>query len=140
MPPLRRLTRLPDPPASELWCPIISCEDHVFEPPSLFDRVPAEMRDDAPRMVEVDGRHAWEGDGVRYYVHGMDGASGRPLREARVMAIRYDEFRPGVFDPVERVKDMDRVGVWASVVFPSVNWLSGATLNGMRDPKLALEC
>src|SRR5690606_21824257 len=51
-----------------------------------------------------------------------------------------DEFRAGVLDPVERVKDMDLVGVWASVVFPSVNWFSGRTLNVMRHREVALAC
>ena len=32
---------------------------------------------------------------------------------------RYDEMRPGCYDPVARVEDMDRAGVLASLCFPT---------------------
>ena len=44
---------------------MISCDDHVVEPPHTFEgRVPAALADRAPRVVEVDdGREAWLYDG-----------------------------------------------------------------------------
>ena len=45
-----KVTLLPDPPRSERWYTVISCDDHVVEPPHTFEgRVPASLAERAPR-------------------------------------------------------------------------------------------
>ena len=53
------VTLLPDPPQAARHFPVISADDHLIEPPDLFEgRVPAEFADSAPHVVE-------DGDGGR---------------------------------------------------------------------------
>src|SRR5690349_14766435 len=113
------LTLLPEPGPRELWCPVISVDDHSFEPPTLFDRVPAGLRDAAPRCVEENGLPMWEIGGQRFPFFGVDGAVGRPAEQVQVMGMLREQFRPSVWDPDARVRDMDLNGVWASLNFPS---------------------
>ena len=135
------LTLLPDPEPSELWCPIISVDDHLLEPATLFDRLPAKYRDAAPTMVEVDGRPVWQIGDKQHHLNGADGAVGRPRREVRQRGMRFDQYRRGVWDVEARVRDMDLNGVWASLCFPSITWgFAGTALSKLPDPDVALAC
>ena len=53
----------------------------------------------------------------------------------------FDEIRPGCYDPVERLKDMDIDGVWGQLCFPNYARFAGHRffLNS-KDPDLALAC
>src|SRR5918994_1737759 len=55
------------PPKKAPW-PIISADDHLIEPPDLFQgRMPSGLVDRAPRIVEdADGTQAWVYEGGRY--------------------------------------------------------------------------
>src|SRR4030088_3163263 len=45
---------------------MISVDDHVLEPGHLWqDRVPAKLRDRAPRLIDTDEGTVWEFDGQR---------------------------------------------------------------------------
>jgi predicted TIM-barrel fold metal-dependent hydrolase len=135
------LTLLPDPEPGELWCPVISVDDHVLEPPTLFDRVPAKHRDQAPRLVDSDGLPAWDINGKLHYLAGTNGAVGRPQHEAHQVAMRYDQFRRGVWDVDARIRDMDLNGMWASLNFGSTTWgFAGKALSWLPDPEVALSC
>ena len=85
----------------------MSADDHLIEPPDLWvDRVPARYRDVCPRIVEVDGRQAWLCEGELTYIPmgscrplpGFDEAGYPPAPGTA----RFDEIRPGCYDPVER--------------------------------------
>jgi predicted TIM-barrel fold metal-dependent hydrolase len=137
----RVLTLLDDPEPPPVWCPVISVDDHVLEPASLFDRVPERYRDEAPRMIEVDGRPAWLINGRRFFIHGLDAASGRPVNEAFEPAVRFDELRKGAWDVDARVADMTLNGVWASLNFASATWgFAGKTLSSLPDKDVAVAC
>ena len=60
-----KVTLLPDPPQAARWFTVISCDDHVVEPPHTFaGRVPARFADRATHVVELDdGREMWSYDG-----------------------------------------------------------------------------
>jgi hypothetical protein len=50
-----RVTFLPEPEPREVWCPLISVDDHLLEPPDLFSaRVPAAVRESVPQFGEDD--------------------------------------------------------------------------------------
>jgi predicted TIM-barrel fold metal-dependent hydrolase len=135
-------TLLPDPEPQDLWCPIISADDHLLEPPALFDRVPAKVRDGAPHMVTgEDGRPHWEIEGESIMITGVNAVSGRPVSEWRLLSISYEEMRRGVWDPDERVRDMELNGVWASLNFPSAVWgFAGSRFSKMRDTDVGYAC
>lgn len=136
-------TLLPDPEPSELWCPIISVDDHLLEPPTLFDeRLPARLRDSAPKVVhDLEGVPFWQIDGERHPIVLQNGAAGRPIVEWTNAPARFDEFRPGVTEPSARIADMDLAGVWASLAFPSLIWgFAGSRFLKMRDREIGLCC
>jgi uncharacterized protein len=90
---------------------IISADDHLdlaVLPPSLFsDRLPAELRDRAPMVVDTPEGRCWSAEGR------ILGTSGR---RAQGLIPREDQgFRPG--QPETRLEDMDRDGVWAQVIY-----------------------
>ncbi len=129
-------TLLPDPEPRETWCPIISVDDHVLEPPELFvTRMPASMRDAAPH-VEYDGEEVpyWVFDDLRLPILPTDGAVGRPVREWNRAPQKYEEFRRAVWDPATRLLDMDLNGTWASLGFSSFNFgFAGSRFTRLRD-------
>ena len=125
---------------------LMSADDHVIEPRHLWvDRVPAQYKGRCPRIVEVDGREAWLYEDELTYIPmgscrplpGFDEAGYPPAPGTA----RFDEIRPGCYDPVERVKDMDIDGVWAQLCFPNYSRFAGHRffLN-VKDHDLGLAC
>jgi len=125
---------------------ILSADDHVIEPPHLWvDRVPQKFRDFCPRIVEIDGRQAWLYEDETTYIPmgscrplpGFDPAGYPPPPGTA----RFDEIRPGCYDPVERLKDMDIDGVWGQLLFPNYARFAGHRFYlGTKDHDLALAC
>ena len=119
---------------------IVSVDDHLVEPPSLWEsRLPAKLRDRGPRSVRTAEGTFWDIDGERYPFAGLAATAGIPLDERR-KGLGWDDIRPGCYDPVERVKDMDIDGVLASLCFPSVPGFGGTKLNKLADKELAFAC
>lgn len=131
---------LPDPDPEELWCPIISVDDHVLEPVDLFSqRVASALVDKMPSFeVSDDGVPYWQIEGVRAFYTTADGAAGRPKSEwgqaGSGAPQRHEDFRAGVTNSRARLFDMDLTGVWAQVGFPSVPWgFAGSRFARMKD-------
>ena len=101
---------------------IVSVDDHLIEPPDLFEgRMPAGLVDRAPRIVtDPDGRQAWEYEGNRYPNIGLNAVVGRPKEEWSMDAANFDEMRRGCWDIHARIDDMDLAGIEASVCCPSL--------------------
>jgi predicted TIM-barrel fold metal-dependent hydrolase len=114
-------TLLPDPEPREVFCPIVSADDHVVEPPDIFDgRFPKKYRDDAPRIVDTEnGGQAWLWIGKILPNIGLNAVVGRPREELTFEPTRFEHMRRGTWDVKARLVDMDINGVWASVCFPS---------------------
>jgi predicted TIM-barrel fold metal-dependent hydrolase len=134
---------LPDPEPRPIGVPIISVDDHLIEPPDLFDgRVPTGLAERAPRIVEdTDGSQYWLYEGRRYPNIGLNAVIGRPREAWSMEPARFEDMRPGCFDIRARIADMDINGVWASLCFPSlVAGFCGAVFAGSDDPDLGLAC
>src|ERR1700733_10634449 len=134
---------LPDPTPRDRQHILISVDDHVIEPPHMFDgRLPSALADRAPRVVEFeDGRQVWRYEDREYPNIGLNAVIGRPREEWSMEPARFDEMRPGCFDIHERVKDMDAGGIWSSVCFPSlIAGFCGAVFSNSQDPELGLAC
>ncbi|MBW2496861.1 MAG: amidohydrolase [Deltaproteobacteria bacterium] len=137
-----RVTLLPDPPRARRYVPIISTDDHVVEPPDLFQgRVPARFAEAAPRIVDDEsGGQAWLYDGRLNPQIGLAAVAGRPIEECSYEPVRFDEMRRAAWDPNARVHDMSLDGIYAAVNFPSaLAGFCGHRLQlGISDPQLAL--
>jgi predicted TIM-barrel fold metal-dependent hydrolase len=125
---------------------LISADDHLIEPQHLWvDRVPARDKDRCPRIVEVDGREAWLYEDQLTYIPmgscralpGFDEAGYPPAPGTA----RYDEIRPGCYDPVARLDDMDVDGVWGQLCFPNYTRFAGHRFYfNVKDQQLGLTC
>jgi predicted TIM-barrel fold metal-dependent hydrolase len=115
------VTFLPEPEPQEPWATILSADDHVVEPPDVFDgRFSARFAEDAPRVIDTDGGgQAWLWlDQVLPNI-GFNAVAGRPPEELSFEPVRFEHMRRGSWDVDARLHDMDLNGVWASVCFPS---------------------
>jgi predicted TIM-barrel fold metal-dependent hydrolase len=121
---------------------IVSVDDHLVEPPFLWEsRLPAHLRDRGPRATETAEGVFWELDGVQYQVSGFSALAGFSLEGRDRPAFHWEEIRPGCYDPVERVKDMDVDGLAASLCFPSdLPGFGGTRFNKLEDRELGLAC
>lgn len=120
----------------------ISVDDHVIEPPHLWEtRLPARHRESGPRAVELDdGTQAWAyEDQVVRTVRGNTRTAAGFDPDPDGWA-RFDEMRPGCYDPKARLADMDLDGVWAQVGFPDFSRFAGHRFLTGNDKELALLC
>ncbi len=134
---------LPDPEPRRRHFAFISVDDHLIEPPDLFDgRMPASFADRAPKLVEFDdGRQAWAYEDNLFPNVGLNAVVGRPQDEWTMEPARFDEMRTGCWDIHARVVDMDLAGIWASLCFPSlIAGFAGAAFVRSHDPDLGLAC
>jgi Predicted metal-dependent hydrolase of the TIM-barrel fold len=120
---------------------LISTDDHVVEHPRVWsDRLPARYRDVGPRIVEDGGAQVWDFEGRRYPQIGLNAVAGRPREEYGLEPTRYDELRPGCYDPVARIADMDIDGVQAQLCFPTFPKFAGTVFLKADDKDLSLLC
>ena len=133
---------LPEPPRQPRHVTLISVDDHLVEPPHMFEgRVPKRFADRAPRVVVDDGGRSeyWLYDGQKHYKVGLNAVVGKPLHQRTFDPARFDEMRRGSYDIHARVHDMNLNGVYASICFPSsLAGFAGQRYQlGVSDPELA---
>ncbi len=135
---------LDEPVADEISFTVISVDDHVVESRHLFEgRMPASLADRAPYVKTTSkGHEIWVFDGVAYPQVGLNAVVGRDRTAGSSMEpVRFDEMRPGCWDPKARVDDMDLAGIWASVSFPSqITGFCGSVYSACSDPELGRAC
>jgi predicted TIM-barrel fold metal-dependent hydrolase len=121
---------------------LISVDDHVVEPPDLFEEhlAPAfRGRDDIPRVVKTEvGDDVWEYDGRHFPNIGLNAVVGRPRHDFGMEPTSFEEMRRGCWDVDARVDDMNANGVLASLCFPSFPRLCGQVFAEAQDKKLAV--
>jgi len=121
---------------------LISADSHVSEPPGLWvEGVDRRYRDRAPRLVVnppgLEGAYfLYEG----YAPHpiGIGLAAGKSPEELAEFLTRgtYADARPGGWDPAERLKDNERDGVEADVLYTTL----GFRIFWLKDAALQHEC
>jgi predicted TIM-barrel fold metal-dependent hydrolase len=139
---------------------LISVDDHVVEPPDLWERhLPARFRDRGPRVERVkgtavnNGRHftfdeADDGQwGDRWVYEDITMPITTPFvavcfdrDDVSNTAVLFDDMFPGCTQPVARVADMDANHVDASLCFPTFPRFCGQTFLEAQDKELALAC
>jgi predicted TIM-barrel fold metal-dependent hydrolase len=137
----RKVTLLPDPQPEALYCPIISPDDHAFEPADTFtSRVPARFVDQVPRVeTDDEGFPYWLLNGNKVSFSMGNSAVGRPTSEWDQGKQKWEDMRRGIYDVDARVADMDLCGVWAQLCFPSIPWgFAGNRFVRMVDPEVGL--
>jgi predicted TIM-barrel fold metal-dependent hydrolase len=119
---------------------LISVDDHLVEPPHLFEgRLPKRFADRTPKVFETaEGNQAWLLDGVVLDQIAINAVAGREVAEQFVEPMRFDAIRRGTWDIASRIADMDVDGVYASLNFPSALGFGGVRLTMLDDPEFVL--
>jgi predicted TIM-barrel fold metal-dependent hydrolase len=148
--------------------PIISVDDHLVEPPDLWQRwLPAKHREAGPRVVEGPWemvsealnprafRSGWsafrvalDGPKTDWWVYEshrsgtLIGNASAGLAPTDVVAgpVRFADMRRGCFDGKARLEDMDSNYVERSLCFPTFARFCGQTFLHGQDKDLALAC
>jgi len=120
---------------------LVSVDDHVVEPPEMFEEHLPEAyrdRDDVPHVIRTEaGDDVWVYDGRQFPNIGLNAVSGRPRDEYGVDPTSYEEMRRGCWDVDARIDDMNANGVLASMCFPSFPRLCGQVFAEADDKALA---
>jgi predicted TIM-barrel fold metal-dependent hydrolase len=105
----------------------ISADSHITEPGDCYlDRIDPKFRDRAPIAVtdETMGATMLIDNGRSRLPYGMVAAAGRPFDKIHPhLFVPWEELHPGGWDPEERLKEQDRDGVAAEVIYPSVGMI-----------------
>jgi predicted TIM-barrel fold metal-dependent hydrolase len=97
---------------------IVSADSHVNPPKDLWTRdAPGSLRDRVPRVESTPDGDFWIVDSQITGAIGLDAAAGRKPEEFKAMGLTYKDMRPGSYDPVARLEDMDLDGVYAEVLY-----------------------
>ena len=119
---------------------MISVDDHVLEPPDVWQkRVSAKYKDRAPKLVSDKAGERWVYDGRDVPTSGLSAVVGKDSTQFSPEAMSYRDMRPGCYDPVARVEDMNIDGVISSLCFPSFPRFCGQIFYEATDKDLALE-
>jgi predicted TIM-barrel fold metal-dependent hydrolase len=134
---------------------IISVDDHIQEPPTLWtDRLPARYADAAPQVRREEVEHTnsrgetskrwcdvWYYADQRFPMVAEYAAADAAAETLDSDPITFDEMRPGTYVAAERVRDMDLDHVEKSLGFPN-GWVRFCGQRFLRgdDRELALQC
>ena len=103
---------------------IISADSHVIEVPDLWEKgMPQSFRDRAPRAYFDEKRDAWMFGSPEVQTQAVGGLFMAGQKAENLENFRRAGFsvaRPGGWDPIVRMKDMETDGVSAEVLYPSL--------------------
>jgi predicted TIM-barrel fold metal-dependent hydrolase len=118
---------------------LVSVDDHVVEPPHLFEgRLPRRYQDAAPKLVHKDdGTDVWQYEGAEIPNIGLNAVAGRPPEEYGIEPTSLEELRTGCYDVEARVQDMNANGVLGSMCFPSFPQFCGQLFMRSNDKDAA---
>ncbi|GIH73605.1 amidohydrolase family protein [Planobispora longispora] len=123
---------------------VVDADTHITEPHDLWtSRAPKDYRDRVPRVLEVDGGPKWVVDGA---VLGRAGASGvvtrdgERIRGTEFIGWTFDDVTPAAYQVEARLELMDRLGVWAHIIYPNTAGFGGQRFGDIKDPVLKLLC
>jgi predicted TIM-barrel fold metal-dependent hydrolase len=141
---------------------VISVDDHVVEPPHVWQAwLPERLRDRGPRVVQDSCHTTMAADAnTAHYIKGGDGpvvdwwvyedvlrpipqvsaCVGFPREALTLRPIRFDEMRRGCWDPLARLADMDVNLTERSLCFPTFPRFAGQLFSEARDKDLAVAC
>lgn len=120
---------------------LFSVDDHIIEHANVWwDRLPRNMRERAPHVVEEDGREYWEFEDQRIETMGLNAVAGRELADINAEPTRFSDMIPGCYDPKERAKDFLSDGIYGSVLFPTLPRFAGTRFLTFQDEELAHMC
>jgi predicted TIM-barrel fold metal-dependent hydrolase len=120
---------------------LVSVDDHVLEPPHVWEeRLPKRFRTEAPKISVEGRREFWEFQGKRIETVGLSAVAGKANEDFSPEPVTYRDMRAGCYDSVARLEDMNRAGILASLCFPSFPRFCGQTFYETPDRDLGFAC
>ena len=119
---------------------IASVDDHIVEPPTMFDaHLTVSDKADAPRVLkDKNGADYWLFEGRRAGNIGLNAVVGRMREEYGCEPVSFDQMRKGAWDIHSRIEDMNANGILCALNFPSVVTFDGSLFHKYTDKALAL--
>jgi predicted TIM-barrel fold metal-dependent hydrolase len=126
---------------------VVDADSHMTERHDLFtERAPSGYEDKVPHVERVDGQEMWIIDGKTFGKAGSGGTidpAGKkhPFRDSQGGSWGIDDVHPAAWDPVERLRLMDDLGIETQVLYPNSIGIGGQNLvNSITDPVLLRLC
>src|SRR3954471_14634776 len=101
---------------------MVSSDSHVIEPPDLWQaRVPAALRERAPRVVSEDAGDFWYVEGRRSLSFLGIQAGDRFVKKATELrtVAKVSDVRAAAFDPAAYLAENESDSIWGCVLYPS---------------------
>jgi len=135
-----KLRQRDDPAPRARRFTVVSVDDHVIEPPDLFEgRLPERLAELAPRVIQRDGTAWWTFENEQVPLLGVDAVQSWEPGTGHAGPIAFVDLRLGTWNIHERVRDMDINGITASLNFPSTPFgFAGQAFMRMKDRELGL--
>jgi predicted TIM-barrel fold metal-dependent hydrolase len=120
---------------------LVSVDDHVVEPPDLFEgRLSKKAAAMAPRVETLEGgRDIWMFEDHALPNVGLNAVAGRVPEEYGLDALSFGQMRAGCYDIHERIRDMNVNGMLGSLNFPSIAGFTGQLFYTCKDKDIAIE-
>ena len=131
---------------------VFDMDSHVNEPPHLYQsRLPAHLKEIGPKIVEMgNGDQGWTREGkppqrltkpvmadlALQYGSMVEVTKEVAEKELLSKPARFENYRPGNYEPKARLADMDLDGVDASIIFPG----GGGGAMSSENSELRLAC
>ncbi len=103
---------------------LISSEAHIVEPPTVFDELPASLRDRAPKLETVDGGSAWVIEGFEPIPLAASTSTGSGWHRAADGtasdgSVSWDQVLPALHDASERQRAQWTDSIDAEILYPT---------------------
>jgi predicted TIM-barrel fold metal-dependent hydrolase len=126
---------------------VIDVDAHMTERHDLFtERAPKGYEDRVPHVERIDGMEMWVVDGHTFGKAGSGGTIDpdgvkHPFRDSQGGSWGIDDVHPAAWDPAERVRLMDELGIQAQVLYPNSIGIGGQNLvNSVHDEVVLRLC
>jgi predicted TIM-barrel fold metal-dependent hydrolase len=126
---------------------VVDADSHMTERHDLFtERAPKGYEDKVPHVVHIDGQDMWVIEGKTFGKAGSGGTvdhdgKKHPFQESQGGSWGIDDVHPAAWDPKERLRLLDTLGIDVQVLYPNSIGLGGQNLwNTVTDPKIPMLC
>lgn len=120
---------------------IISVDDHITEPPDMFDKhlSPADLALAPKFCTDEQGKSYWSYQGMYMPSVGLNAVVGRPLEEYGMEPTSLEQMREGVYNVHARINDMNANGIASSLNFGTCVGFDGGRFHKAPDKDLSLK-